>query len=188
MLRRTLDAAYLVGGYLAAVFLACIALTIVAQVVGRFVAITIDSTETAGFCLAASTFLGLAYTLKRGGHIRVNLVIRNIHGLPRRLIELWCTGFTAVGMAYFTYWAFDFVWFSYTADLISPGLMAIPFWIPRLGMALGLLLFTIALVDEFVAIWRGAAPSYEVNAETVLPKEEAGDTAAMPEGGAKVRP
>jgi TRAP-type C4-dicarboxylate transport system permease small subunit len=188
MLRRTLDAAYLVGGYLAAGFLACIALTIIAQVVGRFFGITIDSTETAGFCLAASTFLGLAYTLKRGGHIRVNLVIRNIHGLPRRIVELWCTGFTAVGMAYFTYWAFDFVWFSYTADLISPGLMAIPFWIPRGGMALGLLLFTIALVDEFVAIWRGAAPSYEVNAETVLPKEEAGDAAAMPEGGAEARP
>ena len=188
MLRRTLDAAYLVGGYLAAVFLAGIALTIIAQVVGRFFGITIDSTETAGFCLAASTFLGLAYTLKRGGHIRVNLVIRNIHGLPRRIIELWCTGFTAVGMAYFTYWAFDFVWFSYTADLISPGLMAIPFWIPRAGMALGLLLFTIALVDEFVAIWRGAAPSYEVNAETVLPKEEPGDAAALPDGGAEVRP
>ena len=128
---------------------------------GRFFGITIDSTETAGFCLVATTFVGLAYTLERGGYIRVNLVIRNIHGLPRRIIELWCTGFTAVGMAYFTYWAFDFVRFSYTADLISPGLMAIPFWIPRASMALGLLLFTIALVDEFVAIWRRVAPSYD---------------------------
>ena len=188
MLRRTLDAAYLAGGYIAALFLAGIAITIIAQIVGRFVGVTIDSTETAGFCLAASTFLGLSYTLKRGGHIRVNLVIRNIRGFPRRLVELWCTGFTALGMAYFTYWAFDFVWFSYTADLISPGLMAIPFWIPRLGMALGLLLFTVALVDEFVAIWRGEAPSYETNAETVLPAPDHGGGDAPSAPRAEVRP
>ena len=188
MLRRTLDAAYLVGGHLAALFLASIAVTIVAQIIGRLAGVAIDSTETAGFCLAASTFLGLSYTLRRGGHIRVNLVIRNFSGLPRRIIELWCTGFAAVGVAYFTYWAFDFVWFSYNADLISPGLMAIPFWIPRLGMALGLLLFTVALVDEFIAIWRGSAPSYETNAETVLPAPDhrAGDGASSTR--AEVRP
>lgn len=171
MLRRSLDAAYLAAGYLAALFLAGIAVTIIAQIGARLLGYTVDSTETAGFCLAASTFLGLAYTLKAGGHIRVNLVIRGIRGRPRRWIELWCTGFTALAMAYFTWWAFDFVYFSWAFGEISPGLMAIPFWIPRSGMALGLLLLTIALVDEFIAIWNGAVPSYEANADVVLPAD-----------------
>jgi TRAP-type C4-dicarboxylate transport system permease small subunit len=172
MLRRTLDGLYLAAGYLSALFLVGIAGTIIAQVVGRMVDVTIDSTETAGFCLAASTFFGLAYTFRHGAHIRVNLLIRNVTGRPRRWIELWCVGFAAVGMAYFTYWAFDFVYFSWAFGEISPGLMAVPFWIPRSAMALGLLLLTIALVDEFAAIWRGAEPSYEANVETVLPLED----------------
>ncbi len=168
MLRRTLDALYLTAGYLAAVFLAAIGVTIVAQVVGRMVGLTIDSTEIAGFCLAASTFLGLAYTLRHGGHIRVTLLIRYASGTVRQWIELWCIGFAAAGMAYFTFWAFEFVYYSWIFRELSPGLMAVPFWIPRLGMATGLLLLTLALVDEFVAVWRGAVPSYEANAETVL--------------------
>lgn len=172
ILRRGLDALYLAGGYLAALFLAGIALSIIAQVVGRYFRFVIDSTEIAGFCLAASTFLGLAYTLRAGGHIRVTLVIRNATGIARRWVELWCIGFAAAAMAYFTYWAFDFVHFSWAFREISPGLMAVPFWIPRLGMATGLLLLTIALVDEFVAVLRGHEPSYEANAVRVLPRDE----------------
>ncbi len=173
MIRRTLDALYLAAGYLAALFLAGIGVSILAQIVGRMARYTIDSTEIAGFCLAASTFLGLAYTFRHGGHIRVTLLIRYATGPTRRWIELWCIGFAAVGIAYFTFWTFEFVYFSWLFREISPGLMAVPFWIPRLGMALGLLLLTMALVDEFVAVWRGAEPSYEANAETVLPADEA---------------
>ena len=62
------------SGYLAAIFLAVIALTIIAQILGRFINVTIDSTETAGFSLAALTFFGLAYTFRSGEHIRVTLI------------------------------------------------------------------------------------------------------------------
>lgn len=54
-MRKKLDKLYLYSGYLSAFFMMLIALTIVAQILGRFVNITIDSTETAGFSLAALT-------------------------------------------------------------------------------------------------------------------------------------
>ncbi|MEM8951095.1 MAG: TRAP transporter small permease [Pseudomonadota bacterium] len=174
-LRRTLDGLYLFSGWLGAAFLAGIALAIIAQVVGRFLGFTIDSTETAGFCMAASTFLGLAYTFKQGGHIRVTLMIRHLPPNLRRSVELFCLAFTAAGLAYFTYWAADLVYFSYVIDEISPGLMAIPFWIPRSGMLLGLMIMTTAVVDEFFSVLRGALPNYEANAESVFePIDEIG--------------
>jgi TRAP-type C4-dicarboxylate transport system permease small subunit len=184
MLRRALDALYLGAGRLAACFLAGIALTIIAQVGGRLAGFVIDSTETAGFCLAASTFLGLAHTFRSGGHIRVNLLIRGAKGRLRQAIELWCVGLSVVGVAFATWQALDFVYFSWAFNEISPGLMAVPFWIPRAGMALGLLILTIALADEFVQILLGAEPSYEANAETILPevRDEAG-SGARPEPG-----
>ena len=57
-MRNKLNKLYLYSGYLSAFFMVLIALTIVAQILGRFVNITVDSTETAGFSLAALTFLG----------------------------------------------------------------------------------------------------------------------------------
>ncbi|MEM7041835.1 MAG: TRAP transporter small permease [Pseudomonadota bacterium] len=173
--RRVLDGLYRLSGRLGAAFLAGIAVAIIVQVVGRLLGFTIDSTETAGFCMAASTFLGLAYTFKQGGHIRVTLLIRNFPPNLRRMVELFCLAFTAAGLVYFTYWAADFVYFSYVFDEISPGLMAIPFWIPRTGMLLGLVIMTIAVIDEFVLVLKGALPNYEANAETVFePIDEAG--------------
>lgn len=174
-LRRTLDAIYLASGVFSGICLVGIAVTIVAQVVGRELGYVVDSTETAGFCLAASTFFGLAYAFRGGAHVRVTLLIRYAGPLPRKLIELWCVGFAIICFAYFLYWAVDLVWFSWKFNELSPGLLAIPFWIPRLAMAVGSGIFLIALIDEFLAVARGAVPTYEANAETAL-----GD---LPEGG-----
>lgn len=172
-MRKALDLLYDGAGVLSGIFLVGIAVTIIAQVGGRMIGLTVDSTETAGFCLAASTFLGLAYTFRRGGHIRVTLAIRYAGPGLRRAIEAWCIAAAALLVGYFAWWAFDLVWFSWKFHEISPGLMAIPLWIPRLGMALGLTVFLIALLDELFTLLRhGGQPSYEENAETVLPVEE----------------
>jgi hypothetical protein len=48
-MRNKLNKLYLYSGYLSAFFMVLIAMTIVAQILGRFVNITVDSTETAGF-------------------------------------------------------------------------------------------------------------------------------------------
>ena len=166
-LRRSLDALYRISGYIAACCMVAIALTIIAQICGRFVGIAIDSTESAGFSLAGLTFFGLAYTFRQGEHIRVTLFLRLIRTPFRKYVELFTVGFCIIFIGYLTYWAFDFVYFSHKFGDISPGLLAIPFWIPRLAMALGSLVFLTALIDEFVSIVLGAKPSYEANASPV---------------------
>ena len=158
----------MISGYVAAVCLAAIALTIIAQICGRFIGIAIDSTETAGFSLAGVTFFGLAYTFRKGEHIRVTLFLRLVRSPFRKFVELFTIGFCIIFISYLTYWSFDFVYFSHKFADISPGLLAIPFWIPRLAMALGSLIFLIALIDEFVSVVFGATPSYEANASPVF--------------------
>jgi ABC-type spermidine/putrescine transport system permease subunit II len=71
-------------------------------------------------------------------------------------------------MAYLVYWAFDFVYFSFIFDDISPGLLAIPFWIPRLAMALGTLVFLVALLDDLYVVYKKQDPSYIKNATPVF--------------------
>ena len=112
-MRKILDKIYLLSGYLSAIFLALIALTIIAQILGRFVNITMNSTETAGFSLAALTFFGLAYTFRGGEHIKVTLLTRLLEKklkIPRIIcFNILCILF----IGYLTYWSWDFVYFSF---------------------------------------------------------------------------
>lgn len=159
--RRWLDRLFNVSGYVAALFLAAIAGLIVAQIAGRFFAVAIDAIEVSGFCMAASTFFGLAATLKRGVHIRVNLLLRGLRGRGKRAVELWCTGAGAVGMSYFTTQSVLMVYDTFRFNEVTKGLIIMDLWIPQAAMAAGIAVLAIALTDEFMGVLRGDAPSYE---------------------------
>jgi len=168
MLRRFLDGLYLGSGILAAAFLALIGLSILAQVVGRMFKLTVDMTEVSGFFMAASTFLGLAYTFRQGGHIRISLLVTRMSGTRRKAIELWCCAFGAILTGYLAFHATVFVLESFEFKDISPGMMAVPFWIPQSGMALGLIILAIALVDAGWSIAHDRVAGYEQNDDAAL--------------------
>ena len=96
ILRRSLDALYLAGGVLGALFLIAILLLIVAQMVARWTGqVFPGATDYAGYAMAGASFLALAYAMNRGTHIRVNLMLSNL-GRWRRHGELWCYGVGAL--------------------------------------------------------------------------------------------
>jgi TRAP-type C4-dicarboxylate transport system permease small subunit len=162
MIRRFLDALYLASGYLAAAFLVGIAFSIVVQMICRFSGVTFDSTEIAGFCLAASTFLGLAYTFRTGGHVRITLTLDRLPARARRAIEVFNCLVAGAGILFVTWNLLALVLQSFRYHDVSPGLLAIPFWMPQAGAALGVVILSIALLDELVSILRGRTPRYDV--------------------------
>lgn len=160
MTRSMLDGLFRLSGAVAAFFLLSIGLLIVAQIVGRFVGVAIDAIELSGFCMAASTFFGLAATLKSGTHIRVNLLHRVLNRPATRAIELWCTGAGTLAVGYFGYQAVLMAVDTYRFGEMTKGLVIIALWIPQSAMAAGLIVLALALADEFWAVLRGAEPSY----------------------------
>ncbi|MFQ5973444.1 MAG: TRAP transporter small permease [Alphaproteobacteria bacterium] len=173
-MRRALDLLYRGSGILAAILLAAIGLVVLLQVganlideiaswiTGEPIGLVVPSyAEFAGFFLAASSFLALAYTLRAGGHIRVSLVIQNVVGTGRRLVELWCLAAAASLSGYFSFFTIGLVLDSYAFGDLSFGMVPVPLWIPQTLVALGLVIFTIALIDEFFQVLRGEQPSYE---------------------------
>lgn len=159
--RRLLEGLYLGSGVLAGIFLVLIAVLTVGQVVGRafgFAAYAFD--EFAAYCMAASSFLGLAYTFRANEHIRVSLLIARIGGSGRRACEVLGLAVTLCLLAFFTLFAIEMTWFSFRFHDVSQGLVPVPLWIPQSGMALGLVVFTVALLDDFIVGVRGGEPSY----------------------------
>ncbi len=158
-MRRILDAAYLGAGLLAGVFLVAIAVLVVGQIVFRLLGMIIPSAdEFAGYCLSATSFLALAWTLRSGGHIRVTLFLQRAGGGLRRLLEALNLGVAAAMMTYFAWFTVQMVWESWSAGEVTSGLVPLPLWLPQTGMAVGVVLLAAALLEGFVDALLGRRP------------------------------
>ncbi len=185
-MRKFLDKLYLISGWGAASFIVSICLVVMAQVLlnlldrlsssltGSAIGLTIPSyADFTGFFLAAASFLALAYSLKDGSHIRVSLLLQILPAKIRHVAEIWCLGVAAAMTIYFTIYTALLVHESFTYNDLSPGMVAIPIWIPQFPMLLGLAILAIALLDELQNVIRGHAPSYEGKGENLLQDDPA---------------
>lgn len=183
-MRRFLDLLYRGSGALAAFFVAAIAAVTLLQVGANFLnaltgwltgqpgTLLVPSyAEFGGFFLAAASFLALAYTLRTGGHIRVSLVIQHLTSSRRRAVEVWCLGAAAALSAYFAYYTVSLALESLEFGDVSFGMVPVPLWIPQMVMALGLVILTVALVDDLVGVLAGRDPSYGLKGDTPLTEE-----------------
>lgn len=170
MIRRALDGLYLGAGMLAALFMVLIGVLIVTSVIARLLGSYLPGlNQYAGYCMASSSFLALAYTFQAGGHIRVSLLLSGLRGRARWLAELWCLGLGAFLAGYIAWYAIKMVRISHMLGDVSESADVTPLWIPQLGMAVGASVFALCLVDRLISVVLGA------------PIEKSGESAAATE-------
>ena len=151
-IRRALDALYGLAGALAALSLIAILCIIVAQMVARWTGQTVPGgTAYAGYAMATATFLALAYSLNRGAHIRVSLMLTAL-GPYRKAGEIWAFAVAAVVATLFARYAIKANIWSWKFGDVSQGQDATPLWIPQLAMSVGTVLLAIALWDHLVRL------------------------------------
>lgn len=159
MLRRALDRLYDASAVLAALAMVAILLVILAQIATRLLAIKFPGgADYAGYFMAAASFLALAHTFRRGGHIRVELILQRLAPAARRRLELAVLVLASFLAWYFAWYAFRGVRFSWLLGDVSQGQDATPLWIPQLSMAIGVALFALALTDRLVGTALGTEP------------------------------
>jgi len=149
--RKTLDFTYNAAGVLAALFMVGTLAMVLLGIAGRLLDFHVPGTDAyAGYCMAGAGFLALAHTLKRGEHIRVTLILERLTGAAHRALTLW--SFAAGGLLalLFAYYSVRLAYQSLDFHDISTANDATPLWIPQSAMALGTLVFAIAMVDELV--------------------------------------
>lgn len=155
-MRRFLDAIYLSAAALAALFMVGLLAMVLLSIVSRQLQFHVPGTDAyAGYFMAASGFLALAHTLKRGEHIRVTLVINMLKGRWKHGLEIWALT-AASGLAVlFAFYSVRLSWQSYTFHDVSTSSDATPLWIPQIGMAVGTVVLAIAFIDELILEVRG---------------------------------
>ena len=155
-MRKLLDALYLSAAALAALFMVGLLVMVLLSIVSRQLQFHVPGTDAyAGYFMAASGFLALAHTLKRGEHIRVTLVINALKGRWKRGLEVWALGAATLLALLFAFYSVRLSWQSYSFHDISTSSDATPLWIPQLTMALGTVVLAIAFIDELILEIRG---------------------------------
>ena len=162
-MRRFLDRLYAASGALAAVCLASIAAVMLAQAGMReFGLLFRGADDIVGWLCAASAFLALGHTFRRGELVRIGLPVDRLPPRARRPLALCALGMTLAFVGYMAYAVVRFVFESWQFNEVAQGLIQIPIWIPQMSFVLGALILLIAVLDEFVVLARGGTPAYQV--------------------------
>jgi TRAP-type C4-dicarboxylate transport system permease small subunit len=161
-LRRFLDRLYLTAAVGAAVCLASIALVMLLQAGMRELGLLFrGADDIVSWLCAASAFLALGYTFRKGELIRVSLVVEKLPPGARRPAETACLVGALLVVGYATWAVSGFVYESWQLEEVAQGLLQIPIWIPQLSLVIGLVVFLVAVVDELVAHLRGGKTAYQ---------------------------
>jgi len=168
MLSRALNRMFTLIGMIAGGFLVIIAILVVAQIVARLLGVQLPGINAfAGYSLAATSFLGLAYSFRQGSHIRVALITDLFPEAAQRWVLVFALsiGLSMVGcLAYNTlsmiYWSWEF-------NEQSPGIISYPLWVPQIAMGIGMVLFAIAILEDLILVLMGRKPNFEINQEVI---------------------
>ena len=151
-MRTLLDGLYRFSGLAAALALMAILGIVTAQMVARWTGqIFPGGAQYAGYAMAATSFLAMADTFNHNAHIRVGLFVTKA-GRYRRALEIWCYTLAAATTLFLAWFAVDAVRVSARFNDISQGQDATPLWIPQTFMAIGAVLFAIAVIDHLTRI------------------------------------
>ena len=163
-MRRALDLIYDSAAGLAAVFMVLLLVMVLMSILSRQLQFNVPGIDAyAGYMMAATGFLAMAHTLKKGEHIRVTLLIGALRGGWRRGFEIWALFAASLLSGLAAFYSCKLAWQSYIFHDVSTSNDATPLWIPELAMAVGTVVLAIAFIDELVLELRG---------ERVVPSSE----------------
>jgi TRAP-type C4-dicarboxylate transport system permease small subunit len=164
--RRVLDFLYDAAGYLAAFCVFAIFAVMIGQTALRELGLRSGGgDDLVAWCCAASAFLAMAHTFRRGDFVRVQLLLDHLGPGARRAAELASLAAAACFCGYLAFWASRFVYESWLFHDMANGLIAIPLWIPQSSFVAGAVLLFVAVLEELVRVALGLTPSYVAAAE-----------------------
>lgn len=145
------------SAYVAAVLIFAIAALILSEIVARtgFNVSFSFAWEYASYCMATAVFLGAAFTLRTGGHVRVSLLSATVPPAVAKAIEVLATLFAVGVTTYLAYALIVFAWQSGVTGRTSPTIDETPLVIPQGVMAFGAFLLALQMLVRLLRLLIG---------------------------------
>jgi len=159
-MRRLLDTLYGTAATLAALCMIGVLICVLVSIISRQLGVHVPGMDAyAGYFMAGAGFLALASTFKHGEHIRVTLLLNALAAKHRMRLDIFALLVSCVLAVALAWFSVKLVHDSRLYNDVSTANDATPLWLPQIAMAVGSILFLVALVDETINRLRGIAPT-----------------------------
>jgi len=139
-----------VGMYISGAGILIMALIITFEVIGRYLLgfSLLVADEWSGYLMVAVTFLGLAYTMKEKGFLRMKLLTNRLSQKKRSFLNIFLILIALAYSVLIDYKLFLFAYSSYSRGYSSVSIFQTPLYIPQIFMSLGMTLLVLELLRE----------------------------------------
>ncbi|EHK55434.1 TRAP transporter small permease subunit [Allomesorhizobium alhagi] len=114
--------------------------------------------EATGFLVVAIVMFGAAEALRRGDHIRIDVLFAHVRPKARWWLELWSLASVIVFAALLLVTSWHTVMFSRQFGAYSTGYLSLPMWIPQSTMVAGAVLLGLAALAAMLRLFGGTRP------------------------------
>ena len=159
------------GGWAAGILVSAALVLSVGEIVYRsvFNGTLYITDEYTGYCMAMLTFMGLAYTLRERGHIRMMFLPHILKGRAHVMYNMACFVVGFLFCAALTAFTWEFFWDSVVNETQSMQVSETYLAIPQAFLPIGALLMTLQFAAEFLkglAVLRGDTEGLRILEET----------------------
>ena len=143
-LRNAVEKGNLLLGYVSGLGILLMGLILCYEVICRyfFKSPTIWAQETSIYLFIWTMLAGSAYTLQKGKHVRIDLLIEHLSLRTQHIIEMITSFVGMVFCAIVSWQAYEMIAASVGYDKVSATLLRVPMWIPQMALLLGFVLLT----------------------------------------------
>ena len=140
------------GGYLSGWLVPIMMMLVVVDVFMRYVLHRplMVSDEFSAYMLVALSFLGLAYTWRQGGHVRIEIVVTRLSPRVYNWVRLIGLILTFIFMIELDRAAYKMIMYALKIHLRSSTWLMFPLFWPQLTVFIGFVLLTLLLVIDII--------------------------------------
>lgn len=147
--------------FIGGLFLSASVILVVSEIFSRrFLSYSmVGSDEIAAYAMIWSVFFTASMAVKKGVHVRIDLIFTVVPPGVGRWIEALGVALSGVFTAYLTWSGVALVQESWMLGEVTMTMLRLPLWIPHLIVPVGGFLLTVRLLQRFVDLVLGTAES-----------------------------
>lgn len=149
---KIIDTASNIGAVFSAIFMILIVLLIVIEIFLRaiFNKSTLITDEYSAYMFVFVVMLGLSYTFKEKGHIKITIITSRLKKKTQRYFEILILFIALAILIFSLYYSFMMVYDTYSLDMRADTIAETPLYLPQIALPLGYFIFIIQVIAEII--------------------------------------
>jgi len=111
---------------------------------------TLISDEYSAYFFVVVVMLGLGYTFKEDGHIRITIILGRLKPKAQKVLDIICCLIALILTLFMLYYSFKMVIDTYNLDMRADSIAETPLFIPQIALPVGFAIFALSIIGKII--------------------------------------